>query len=538
MEKVEIRDRVVLMQSKNDFLQLLNELISDDLTGEDTFTFSIRQLSYLSNPNNVIGRYKHFFIKKKSGGHRKISAPQRNLACILHYVNIILKSLYHPSDYAMGFTEGRSVVDNASRHIGQNYVFNTDIENFFPSIEEPRVWARLQLPPFSFSKEIAGLIAGLCCIRETQEDGNFKYVLPQGAPTSPLLTNAICDKLDHRLSGLARRFGLHFSRYADDITFSSMHNVYQENGEFMKELKKIIEGQNFYINAKKTRVQKVGQRQEVTGLVVSSRVNTSQEYVAEIRNLLHIWEKYGYNEAYKRFYTHYKKTKGHVKKGEPVLENVLFGKLQYLRMVKGSKDSVYMSLKNRYDKLTGPLNMNSKGMDYLRSFTVEEFENIVGSKISYCLSQKNNVYGKVTVAGSEVIIGLDDAAKYKLVTDKIITDDAIISKVKPVKEKIAINSKTGLYVVLVSRNASKPFWLMMTFEPTGTNVNICNMPAHDILDVWEKQGIDAAIKFVDSFERSDRQIPSDNLSNDHLTDLRKQKSMNRGIVLLDPIIIL
>ena len=306
MEKREIAQRASKLQNKEDLLQLLNDIVKDELGSEHTFSFSMKQLTYYCNPNNVRGRYHHFSIPKKSGGLRNISAPSRGLSHILYYVNIMLKAVYQPSDYAMGFVEGRSVVDNASRHIGQNYVFNTDLENFFPSIAQPRVWKRFQLAPFNFNQKIASILAGLCCIREKLEDGKFTYILPQGAPTSPLITNAICDKLDRRLSGLARRFNLHYSRYADDITFSSMHNVYKKNDVFMTELKRIIEDQGFHMNIAKTRLQKLGERQEVTGLTVSNRVNTSREYVAEIRNLLHIWEKYGYNDAFKRFYPQYK----------------------------------------------------------------------------------------------------------------------------------------------------------------------------------------------------------------------------------------
>ena len=319
MEKSVIRKRAAELQSKEDLLLLLNEIVKEELGKDDAFSFSMQQLTYYSNPNNVRGRYHHFSIPKKSGGKRNIAAPSKGLGHILYYVNILLKAVYQPSDFAMGFVEGRCVVDNALRHIGQNYVFNTDLENFFPSIEQPRVWKRFQLKPFNFKQPIANILAGLCCIKEKNEDGTVKYVVPQGAPTSPLITNAICDTLDCRLSGLARRFNLHYSRYADDITFSSMHNVYKEDGEFRTELKRIIEGQNFKMNEAKTRLQKIGERQEVTGLTVSNKINTSTAYVAEIRNLLHIWEKYGYNEAYKRFYPKYKESKGHVKKGEPLL---------------------------------------------------------------------------------------------------------------------------------------------------------------------------------------------------------------------------
>ena len=495
MEKREIVQRASKLQNKEDLLQLLNDIVKDELGSEHSFSFSLKQLNYYCNPNNVRGRYHHFSIPKKSGGQRQISAPSRGLSHILYYVNIMLKALYQPSDYAMGFAEGRSVVDNASRHIGQNYVFNTDLENFFPSIAQPRVWKRFQLAPFNFKQPIANILAGLCCIREKQEDGKFTYILPQGAPTSPLITNAICDKLDCRLSGLARRFNLHYSRYADDITFSSMHNVYKEDDVFMTELKRIIEGQGFHMNIAKTRLQKLGQRQEVTGLTVSNRVNTSREYVAEIRNLLHIWEKYGYNDAFKRFYPQYKEKKGHVKKGEPMLENVLYGKLQYLKMVKGGKDPVYVALQARYDRLTSPVNAEvKKSLDYLRSFTIAEFEEIVDSPISYCLSKDNNIYGKAILNGKEITISITGIAKHQLVKSRIIRDESLLASLKSIKYNVASKSESGLFVVLTARNGHSPFWMMTYFDPTVTDIDVSKVPASELIDIWEKKGIDAAIQ--------------------------------------------
>ncbi|MBQ5936392.1 MAG: RNA-directed DNA polymerase [Bacteroidaceae bacterium] len=494
MEKREIAQRASMLQNKEDLLQLLNDILKDEISSDHSFSFSMRQLSYYCNPNNVRGRYRHFSIPKKSGGQRHISAPSRGLSHILYYVNIMLKAVYLPSDYAMGFVEGRSVVDNASRHIGQNYVFNTDLENFFPSIAQPRVWKRFQLAPFNFNQQIASILAGLCCIREKQEDGKFTFILPQGAPTSPLITNAICDKLDRRLSGLARRFRLHYSRYADDITFSSMCNVYHENGDFRTELKRIIEDQGFHMNIAKTRLQKRGERQEVTGLTVSNRVNTSREYVAEIRNLLHIWEKYGYNDVFKRFYPQYKANKGHVKKGEPMLENVLYGKLQYLKMVKGYKDPVYAALQARYDRLTSPVNAEAKqGLDYLRSFTIAEFEEIVGSPISYYLSKDNKIYGKSMLNGKEIAISITRAAKHQLAKSKIITDESLLASIKPVKYNVTANSNPGLFVVLAARNGHTPFWLMTYYDPTVTDIDMSNVPPTELINIWEEKGIDAAI---------------------------------------------
>src|SRR5690606_27764009 len=123
-------------------------------------------------------------------------------------------------------------------------------------------------------------------------NGEIKTVLPQGSPTSPILTNMLCRKLDRRLTGLAKRYNLTYTRYADDITFSSSHNIYNDE-VFDKELKRIIEeDQNLVINPKKTRLQKAGYRQEATGLIVNDKVNVRKRYVKQIRMWLYYWEKY------------------------------------------------------------------------------------------------------------------------------------------------------------------------------------------------------------------------------------------------------
>ena len=209
-------------------------------------------------------------------------------------------------------------------------------------------------------KQIANMIAAICCTEMTVERQDEKgewvqvkqNVLPQGAPTSPVITNIVCKKLDHRLTGVANRFGLRYSRYADDITFSSMHNVYQKDGEFLKELHRIITDQGFHINDKKTRLQKTGHRQEVTGLVVNEKVNVQKRYIKQLRMWLYYWERYGYEKAERIFLGQYIDDRGHLLDGrKPNMINVLAGKLDYLRMVKGSESTIYKQLRQRFDGL-------------------------------------------------------------------------------------------------------------------------------------------------------------------------------------------
>lgn len=388
MDKETLVSKAHALETPKDFLNLMNE-IKADLLGDKSYPFSVRQLHILCNPKNDKKRYFSFEIPKKSGGSRHICAPSGNLKWFQICLNELFVALYTPSPYAMGFTIGKSIVDNARMHTNQNYVFNIDLKDFFPSIDQARVWKRLQIAPFNFNAKIAGIIAGLCSIKSLRysDEEPFQecFVLPQGAPTSPLLTNAICDTLDRRLHGLAKRFGLHYSRYADDITFSSMHNVYQSDSVFRKELQRIITEQRFTINPKKTRLDHCSSRQEVTGLTVGQKINVPRKYVKDIRAILHIWEKYGYNDAYATFYPRYKSEKCQMHRGEPNLENVISGKLCYLKMVKGESDPVYSKLYSRFIRLTEATKIaqDKHNIDYLFTMSKSDFENKLGVTIEF-----------------------------------------------------------------------------------------------------------------------------------------------------------
>ena len=355
-----IRESFISMKDKDDFLSLLN-YCKVIIFGAETIPFTMRQLNYHCNPKNNSNRYYSFSIRKKSGTLRTIHAPNKGLKALQKCLNLILQVIFEPHKAATGFIPGKSVVDNARVHTEKNYVYNIDLKDFFPGIDKARVYSRLKVHPFNLDNErskLANIIAGLCCQEmevERIEEGHFikklEHVLPQGAPTSPTITNIICERLDRRLTGAAKRFGLSYSRYADDITFSSNHNQYQNNSDFLKEVERIITDQNLIIKKEKTRLQKKGYRQEVTGLLVNSDVNVQKRYIKEIRMWLYYWEHYGYDRAYEFFLPRYKSEKGHVKKGKPNLENVLAGKLDYLKMVRGTENALYLNLRNRFEFL-------------------------------------------------------------------------------------------------------------------------------------------------------------------------------------------
>ena len=196
---------------------------------------------------------------------------------------------------------------------------------------------------------MAFLLASLCT-HPIEIEGQTRIILPQGAPTSPTLTNILCYALDKKLRGLAKRFGATYSRYADDITFSSNKSIFKKEA-FLSELQRIITSQGLTINEKKTRLQEKEYRQEVTGLIVNEKVNTYRRYVKQLRMWLYYIETYGYKKAEELFKKDYVKEKG--ERSWVHMENVLEGKLLYLKMVKGEQDPTYQKLQQRFDKVFG-----------------------------------------------------------------------------------------------------------------------------------------------------------------------------------------
>lgn len=149
-----------------------------------------------------------------------------------------------------------------------------------------------------------------------------------------------------------KKYKATYSRYADDITFSSNKSVFK-NPDFLKELEEIIASDGFSINMKKTRLQKKNARQEVTGITVNEKLNTARKYVKQIRMWLYLIEKYGVQKAEGIFRRDYIREKGHIKfQGNPMF-NVIEGKLLYLKMVKGEEDGSYQKLAQRFDKVRG-----------------------------------------------------------------------------------------------------------------------------------------------------------------------------------------
>jgi RNA-directed DNA polymerase len=258
---------------------------------------SIPQLRWLAFHSEAATRvhYVRFSVPKKSGGTRELAAPHRTLARCQEWIlaNILAKVAVHNA--AHGFVAGRSTVTNAAAHVGQRVVVNLDLREFFPTITFPRVRGIFQ--QLGYSPAAATILALLSTEspRRTVVYAGQKFfaatgprALPQGASTSPALSNLVARRLDSRLSGISGKLGWTYTRYADDITFSSSaEDADAKVGYLLARVRHIAQDEGFAINEKKTRIQRRKTAQSVTGLVVNDRVAVPRQIVRRLRSILH-----------------------------------------------------------------------------------------------------------------------------------------------------------------------------------------------------------------------------------------------------------
>lgn len=222
--------------------------------------------------------YYNFEIPKRKGGTRKISAPFPVLlnAQKWIYENILIQQPLH--DCSKGFRKNISIVDNAKEHLNQKILLKMDIENFFPSIKKNRIISIFR--NLGYTKKISYYLASICCL-----DG----VLPQGGATSPVLSNIIAKRLDSRLKGLANKFDLNYTRYADDFTFSG--NVIPV--KFIKYIEHIAEDESFIIKKSKTKLLNEKKQKIITGISISSgKLTIPKKAKREVRkNVYHVLSK-------------------------------------------------------------------------------------------------------------------------------------------------------------------------------------------------------------------------------------------------------
>ena len=262
--------------------------------------FKPEALGYILYKQASTSKYNKFEIRKRTGGLRTISAPDPKLKLLQTRLSILLQNCIDQINHARnidsaishGFRRKYSIITNAAVHRNRRYVFNIDLENFFGTINFGRVRGFfLTNRNFLLNPTVATILAQIAC---------HDNCLPQGSPCSPVISNLIGHILDIKLAAIAHKTGCTYSRYADDLTFSTNTPNFpskvatiiesekqNHHWEVGKELEKIIRKSGFEINSSKTRMQYDGSRQEVTGLIVNKKINTRSEYRRTARAMVH-----------------------------------------------------------------------------------------------------------------------------------------------------------------------------------------------------------------------------------------------------------
>ena len=217
--------------------------------------------------------YRKFYLPKPDGTNRLITTPKTYLKVIQWWIADNILSNVSVDDCVHGFVRGRSYVSNAETHLGAKHLLNVDIEKFFPSISDEMVLSIFE--SLGYGSYGAQLLSALCTL-----DG----FSPTGAPTSPMIGNAVLSSFDMEIREMARQQGLTYTRYADDLTFSSDSRI--EDG-FANQVSALIKKFGFELNDSKTKFMGTGDRKEVTGVTINDFPNLSRDWRNSARGFLH-----------------------------------------------------------------------------------------------------------------------------------------------------------------------------------------------------------------------------------------------------------
>jgi len=247
--------------------------------------------------------YNTYRVRKKTGGHRWIMSPIDELKSIQKWIKINILDKVKTHDAANGFIKEKSIVTNAEKHINKETILNIDLYRFFDTITEKRVYSFFE--KLGYTKKLSYDIARILCVnpprnywKEVKKENKLKKqfikskpsILPQGAPTSPAISNLLCINLDKILHKYCEKSHLTYSRYADDITISGDNKKMPE----LRKIKTIIRKNGFTVNINKIKYVSKHKKQTVTGLTVNNGLFVNKNIINEINQELYYCIKYGY----------------------------------------------------------------------------------------------------------------------------------------------------------------------------------------------------------------------------------------------------
>lgn len=236
--------------------------------------------------NSLERHYHRISIPKKGGGERCLSVPDEVLKQIQHRIMEVLLAHMPISPCAMAYRYGGSAVRNAGAHVGNPMLLRLDIKGFFDSILYSTVKEKA-FPPEIYAEPLRVLLAVLCYYRDS---------LPQGAPSSPAITNIILREFDDAVSAWCAERGITYTRYCDDMAFSGSFCA-EEVTAFVRDR---LCGMGMFLNESKTKYMHAGQQQAVTGIVVNEKMNVPADYRRKLRQELYFCRKYGVSEHLRR----------------------------------------------------------------------------------------------------------------------------------------------------------------------------------------------------------------------------------------------
>jgi len=354
--------------------------------------FTPAALSYILYKQPETEKYTTFQIPKRNGGQRTINAPGEELKLIQRRLSDLLQDCAdeitvtqnRKDRVAHGFKRKRSIITNAEQHRHRRYVFNLDLEEFFPSINFGRVRGFfISNRDFELHNDVATTIAQIACHNNS---------LPQGSPCSPVISNLVANVLDMRLVKLAAATGCTYSRYADDLTFSTNKKDFpaeigmrttEEGRQHVwlpgKQVRQIVERTGFRINGAKTHFMYGYSRQEVTGLVVNQKVNVEWEYRHNVRAMVHKLVKTGSFEIYGTTF----------KAGQPIVEKRP-GSLKELQGMLGFIDTI--DLYNKQKSSDRAANETSSSEDVYRHFLLYSTFYAAEAPVVICEGETDTIY--------------------------------------------------------------------------------------------------------------------------------------------------
>jgi retron-type reverse transcriptase len=316
----------------------------------------LRSLAF-NYPTSSTTNYCRFQVLKKTGEIRNISAPMPDLKAAQKWILVYILQKLSVHDAAHGFRRNRSIVTNAKPHVGADVIIKIDLQDFFQSISYQRVKELFR--NLGYSATAAKILGLICTVTETEEievNGKIerraigKRCLPQGSPASPAISNIVCYQLDSRLSQLAKNLGFCYTRYADDLTFSSSHEAKNRISKITVEFETIIVSEGFAINPHKTQILGKSVQQKVTGVVINKKLNVAKNTLKAFRATLYQIEREGLAE----------KTWGN----STDLIAAITGFANYVTMINPSKGAEFLTsierIKQKYDRSESP------------KFTIEE----------------------------------------------------------------------------------------------------------------------------------------------------------------------